>query len=31
MLSYPLQTDLVLVAPQNFILRGIDESGMADH
>ena len=27
MLSYPLQTDLVLVAPQNFILRAIDDGG----
>jgi hypothetical protein len=26
MLSYSLQTDLVLVAPQNFILSGIDDS-----
>jgi homoprotocatechuate degradation regulator HpaR len=27
MLSCPLQTDLVLVAPQNFILRAIDDGG----
>jgi hypothetical protein len=27
MLSCPTQTDLVLVAPQNFILDDIDDSG----
>jgi hypothetical protein len=31
MLSYPAQTDLMLVAPQNFILREIEDFPMADH